>query len=53
MLPVIYGELCPQCGGDLSWFEIEKNFCEKKRKSCITHPYPGNIKNLRNFLKRR
>jgi len=32
MLPVIYGELCPQCGGDLSWFEIEKNFCEKKKK---------------------
>ncbi len=32
MIPVIYGELCPQCGGDLSWREIEKNFCERKRK---------------------
>ena len=32
MITVIYEELCPQCGEDLTWGEIEKNFCEKKKK---------------------
>ncbi len=32
MIPVIYQELCPQCGEDLSWFEIERDLCQKKKK---------------------
>jgi len=32
MIPVVYGELCPQCGGDLSWFEIEDDLCRRKNK---------------------
>ncbi len=32
MIPVIYGELCPQCHGDLNWKEIEREICEKKQR---------------------
>lgn len=30
MLPVIYGELCPICNGDLTWKEIENGICSTK-----------------------
>ena len=32
MIPVIYGELCPQCYDKLSWEEIENNLCENTGK---------------------
>ncbi|MDI9610522.1 MAG: reverse gyrase [Archaeoglobales archaeon] len=36
-MEVIYEKLCPVCGGDLSWKEIESRFCEtKKTETCLT-----------------
>ncbi len=32
MIPVIYGELCPQCHGDLRWDEIEENICHSTNR---------------------
>ena len=32
MIKVIYEDLCPVCGGDLSEIEIEKNFCQHSKK---------------------
>ncbi len=32
MIPVIYGELCPQCHEELSWEEIEENLCKNTGK---------------------
>ena len=33
MISVIYSELCPICNGDLSWNEIEREWCEKNKKN--------------------
>ena len=32
MIPVIYGELCPQCHKELRWEEIEDNVCKNTGK---------------------
>ncbi len=50
MIPVIYGELCPQCGGDLSWFEIEENICRKKKKKLEYNELTWNYREFENFF---
>ena len=50
MIPVIYGELCPQCGEDLSWFEIEKNLCKKRNKSLSYNELTWSYKEFEKFF---
>jgi len=39
MIPVIYSNLCPLCGGDLDFEEIAKAYCRKeKRRICEDEP---------------
>jgi reverse gyrase len=53
MIPVIYGELCPQCGGDLSWFEIERNICKKKNKDLSHDDLIWKYRDFENFFREK
>jgi len=53
MIPVIYGELCPQCGGDLSWFEIERNICKKKNKDLSYDDLIWKYRDFENFFREK
>ncbi len=50
MIPVIYEELCSICGGDLSWEEIEKRICEKKKKPLCYSELEDKVKEFKSLF---
>lgn len=52
MIPVVYSNLCPVCGGDLESKEIEKHVCFRKKRSLCLFPEDFLLKEFVEFFRK-
>ena len=53
MIPAIYAQLCPQCGKDLQWGEIEKGVCSTTGKKLYYSTISWQSRKFEEFFRER